>query len=66
MSLSMVPLLAHSDSIPPQSREAFARAMKASPTERPQLLEIAAKTLWRQTELPCADIRDLIGDTGRR
>ncbi len=61
MTFSMAPLLVHSDTVPAKARRALQRALRAPPERRTQLLESAARAIWRHTDLDCAEIRDLIG-----
>jgi hypothetical protein len=61
MSLSMAPLLMHSEQVPAQAREALRIAYEASPADRSARLESAARILHRETGLDCRDVRELVG-----
>jgi len=60
MSFSMASLLSYSAHVPPEARAALLAARAASPEDRDELLESAALILHRATELPCADVRELV------
>ncbi len=61
MSLSMAPLLMHSESVPAEARDAIRAAYHAPPAHRSAKLECAARILHRQTGLACSDVRELVG-----
>lgn len=61
MAFSIAPLLVHSDAVPPRARDALNRAFLAAPEQRPDALEQAARILYRETDLGCGDVRELVG-----
>lgn len=61
MGFTMAPLLMHSDSVPAEAREALKRAHQGPEEHRAAQLESAARVLYRETELDCAEARDLVG-----
>lgn len=61
MSLSMAPLLMHSDQIPSEARDAIRAAYDSPPALRVARLESAARVLHHTTGLECADVRELVG-----
>jgi len=61
MAFSMAHLLIHSDSVPPEAREALKAASFGPPERRSAALESAARILYRERELDCRDARDLVG-----
>jgi hypothetical protein len=64
MSLSMAPLLIHSEHVPQPARQALHEAITGPPEEREAKLESAARVLYRETrgtELDCEDVRELVG-----
>ncbi len=61
MSFSMARLLMHSPDVPATVRDALRAAADAEPDERTVQLETAAHLLYRQVDLPCADVRELVG-----
>jgi hypothetical protein len=65
MSLSMAPLLMHSEQIPAEARDALRAAYEAPPEHRGAGLESAARILHRETGLECSDVRELVGLLGR-
>ncbi len=58
---SLLPLLIHSDSVPPAARDALRAAHVAPPEERAAALVAAARTLRHTTELDCSEARSLVG-----
>lgn len=61
MSLSMMPILIHSEAVSPEVR-AVLRAAEASPPERRRAeLEAAARLLYGEARLDCRDVRELVG-----
>ncbi len=63
MSLSLLPLLIHSDDVPASARDAL-RAASAMPAhQRRPHLEAAARALHHEFALDCADARELVGLT---
>ncbi len=62
MAFSFAPLLVHSEAVPLSAREALrAAASAARPEEREGRLEEAARVLFRETDLECSDVRELVG-----
>lgn len=59
MSFSMVPLLAHSPHVP--EKGALRAALGSSPGQRRHLLETAVRILHRESNVDCADARELVG-----
>lgn len=64
MSLSMTPLLLHSEQVPAKAREAIRAAYEAPPEHRGARLESAARILHQETGLECSDARELVGLPG--
>ena len=61
MPIDLTPLLIHSDDVPLEAKRALIAASHAPVSQRATHLEQAARTLVRQTELSCGEVRDLIG-----
>lgn len=61
MSFSMATLLIHSPDIPVSVREALRAAERAEPADRGRQLKTAARLLYQQVDLPCSDVRELVG-----
>jgi hypothetical protein len=61
MSLSMLPLLIHSEQVPAKARDAIRAAYEAPPQHRDARLESAARVLHHATGLECSDARELVG-----
>lgn len=61
MTLSLVPLLLFDDDVPASARVALREAYLAPADERQAHLEIAARALYREANLDCADARELVG-----
>jgi hypothetical protein len=61
MSLSMAPLLMHSEYVSAGARDAIRAAYQVSPARRNAWLESAARILHLETGLDCSDIRELVG-----
>jgi len=61
MSLSMAPLLMHSEQVPAEARDAIRDAYDAPPQHRAARLEAAARVLHQATGLECSDVRELVG-----
>ncbi len=61
MALDFSPLLIHSEAVPHAAREALQAARKAAPNARAATLESAARVLYRETDLDCRDVRELVG-----
>jgi hypothetical protein len=60
---AMASLLVHSPFVPIASRAALREAHESPPEMRAERLESAARMLLRETDLPCADVRELIDAT---
>ena len=61
MKFAMVPLLIHSDAVPPVARDALKTALLAPPERRDAELLSAVRVLYRETELDCGEVKDLVG-----
>lgn len=61
MAFSLAPLLVHNEAVPLLAREALRAAHDAGPEEREEMLEHAARILYRETDLECRDARELVG-----
>jgi hypothetical protein len=61
MSFSMATLLMHSPDVPASVRDALRAAQTATPAERTDQLKTAAHLLYQEGDLPCADVRELVG-----
>lgn len=61
MSFSMATLLMNSPDVPANVREALRAAESAEPAERTHQLKTAAHLLYQEVDLPCADVRELVG-----
>ncbi|MDQ3370640.1 MAG: hypothetical protein M3680_34925 [Myxococcota bacterium] len=61
MKLQMATLLMHSADVPTSARDALRAAFAGTHEDRDELLESAARILHRETELGCADVRELVG-----
>ena len=61
MSLSLLPLLLVEDGVPASARAALREANDAPPHERQLHLEAAARALYQDAHLDCADARELVG-----
>jgi len=57
----MATLLMHSPDVPANVREALQAAHRAEPSERTDQLKNAAHLLYQQVDLPCTDVRELVG-----
>jgi hypothetical protein len=64
MSFSMVSLLVHSAEVPPGAKSALRAASEASPSSRREHLASAARILYAEAGLDCADARELVGLPG--
>jgi hypothetical protein len=64
MALSVAPLLLHSDTISEGARLALRDAFARPEDERPALLANVAKILYREVDLDCDDVLELVGLTG--
>lgn len=61
MGFSVAPLLIHSNAVPEGARAAL-REATSGPTERREAaLQSAARILFRETDLDCGEVRDLVG-----
>ena len=61
MGVSMIPILLYSDAVPANARAALKAVADAPPSERTSLRVEAAHVLYRETELECDEVRDLVG-----
>jgi hypothetical protein len=61
MSFSLVSLLMVEDGVPATVRDTLRAAVRAPIPERRRLLEKAARALYFEAELDCADARELVG-----
>ena len=61
MSLSLLPILLHSDDVPVSARDALREASLAPADLRRAHLEAAARALLREADLDCADACELVG-----
>jgi hypothetical protein len=61
MEFSLAPLLIHHPAVPEAAREALSSAVIAPPAERQTQLENAARILYRETDLDCSEVRELVG-----
>jgi hypothetical protein len=60
MSISMASLLMHDEQVPVSARDALKAAHDASEGDRPESLRSAARILFAETDLDCADVRELV------
>jgi hypothetical protein len=51
----------HSPDVPANVREALRAAEHAEPADRHGQLKTAAHLLYQEVDLPCADVRELVG-----
>jgi hypothetical protein len=58
---SLLPILIHSDAVPPAARDALRAAHTAAPDQRDAALAAAARALRHTTELDCTEARSLVG-----
>jgi len=61
MSFSMVPLLVHSAEVPSSAKSALRAASEAAPSSKRAHLASAARILYAEAGLDCADARELVG-----
>jgi hypothetical protein len=61
MSISIANLLVHDDGVPAAARAAIRDALGSPAQAREPLLEAAARILYRETDVNCADARELVG-----
>ena len=59
--MSMASLLIHSEGVPTAAREALSAAHREPPDRKQALLESAARILYREVGVACADARELVG-----
>ena len=64
MAFSLAPLLMHSDSIPPNAREALRSASVAPAEQRKSALVSAARILYSETSIDCRDAMEIVGLQG--
>ena len=64
MGLNLAPLLMYSQYVSSDARSALRSALSAPPEERKQALEAAARVLYREADVSCRDVRDLVGLDG--
>ncbi|MDB4961892.1 MAG: hypothetical protein JWP01_1891 [Myxococcales bacterium] len=57
----MTSLLIHSVDLSADVRDALRAASDSQPDMRAELLQQAARMLYRETELECGDVRELVG-----
>lgn len=60
-TFSMASLLAYDDLVPTRVREALRAASSAPADEKEASLTSAARLLYRETGVDCADARELLG-----
>jgi hypothetical protein len=58
---SILPLLVHSDAVPPGAKSAILAAQASAPEMRAQALASVARVLHQETGLECRDVLDIIG-----
>jgi hypothetical protein len=61
MAFSVVPLLLHSSSLPEGARLALVDALAQPESDRAPLLANAARILYQEVSLDCADALELVG-----
>jgi len=61
MSFSMAPLLLHSPDIPARVRDALRAASASTPERRGPHLVTAARLIYEELAVECADARELVG-----
>jgi hypothetical protein len=64
MSFSLASLLMVEEDVPATARAALAAAIRAPASERRPHLEAAARALYRDAHLDCADAKELVGLEG--
>ena len=64
MSFSLAPLLLVEEDVPARARAELLAATTAPVTERRSHLEAAARALFDEAKLECADARELVGLVG--
>jgi len=60
MSLSLAPILLHSDDVSPQAKRALEAGMRGPESQRRVALESAAKLIVLETGVSCSDARELV------
>ncbi len=60
MSLSLAPLLLHSDDVPESTKRVLEAGLRGPPWQRRLALESAAKLIHLQTGVSCDDARELV------
>lgn len=60
MSLSLAPILLHSDFVPAEAKRALAAGLNGPESQRKFALESAAKLIVLETGVSCADARELV------
>jgi hypothetical protein len=61
MPFSLAPLLIHDPAVPPRAREALRASTWGPAEDREKALELAARVIYHETDLDCAEARDLVG-----
>src|SRR5688572_3040762 len=61
MSSSLAPILIHSEDVPLAARAALRNALYAPAERRGAELARAARLLYRETDLDCAEVHELVG-----
>jgi hypothetical protein len=61
MTFSIAPLLIHNEALPLEAREALEAGSFGPFEQRRAQLEKAARVLFRETDLECGEVRDLVG-----
>jgi hypothetical protein len=61
MSFSVAPLLLHNPAVPEEARSEIRLALEADSDERRERLTSAARILYAETGLDCADAKELVG-----
>ena len=61
MSFSLAGLLMFEEDVPATARAALIRASRAPAGRQRRYLEAAARALYRDTQLDCEDVRELVG-----
>ena len=59
--ISLLPILIHSADVPATARHALLAASSAPVAEQRSHLEAAARALFHEAHLDCADARELVG-----
>ncbi|HEY1811162.1 MAG TPA: hypothetical protein VGG74_02340 [Kofleriaceae bacterium] len=59
--LSLLSLLIHDEDVPPSVRAALREASAGSAEARRDQLELAARTLHRESQLDCGEALELVG-----